>query len=134
MPTSKELTIHLENRPGTLGTVCKALADQKVNILAFQSVPSERDSVVRMVVDNPTSAKKVLDTQRLSYVESEVAQAKLPNKPGQLAHAASELGGSNINIEYAYSGLDSSNSPVVFFGVKDAGKAAMVIDKIAAAA
>jgi hypothetical protein len=134
MPTSKELTIHTENKPGTLGTVCQALADQKVNIVAFQTVPSERDNIVRMVVDNPTAAKKVLDFEHLSYTETEVAQAKLPNRPGELAHAASQLGGSNINIEYAYSGLDSTNSPVVFFGVKDAGKAAMVLDKIAAAA
>src|SRR5712692_280938 len=134
MPTSKELTIHTENKPGTLGTLCQALADQKVNILAFQAVPSERDNIVRMVVDNPTTAKKVLDTERLSYTETEVVQARLPNRPGELAHAASELGGSNINIEHAYSGLDSSNAPVVFFGVKDAGKAAMVLDKIAIAA
>jgi hypothetical protein len=134
MPTSKELTIHMENKPGTLGKLCKALADQRVNILAFQSVPSEKDSVVRMVVDNPTNAKKVLDSERLKYADTEIVQTKLANRPGELARAASELGGSNINIEYAYSGLDSSNAPVVFFGVKDAGRAAMVLDKIAAAA
>ena len=134
MPTSKELTIHMENKPGTLGKLCKALADQRVNILAFQSVPSEKDSVVRMVVDNATTAKKVLDSERLKHAETEVAQVRLPNKPGELARAASDLGGSNINIEYAYSGLDPNNQPVVFFGVKDAGSAAIVLDKIAAAA
>ena len=134
MPTSKELTIHMENKPGTLGKLCKTLADQRVNILAFQSVPSEKDSVVRMVVDNPTTAKKVLDTERLKHTETEVAQVRLPNKPGELARAATDLGGSNINIEYAYSGLDSANAPVVFFGVKDASKAAAVLDKIAIAA
>ena len=134
MPTSKELTIRTENKPGTLGKMCKSLADQKVNILAFQAVPADGNSSVRIVVDNPATAKKVLDAEHLTYSETEVAQAKLPNRPGELAHAASQLGGSNINIEYAYSGFDSSNSPVVFFGVKDAGKAAMVLDKIAAAA
>ena len=134
MPTSKELTIRMQNKPGTLGKLCKSLADQKVSILAFQSVPVEGNSSVRMVVDNQATAKKVLDTEHLTYTEVEVAQARIPNRPGELAHAASQLGGSNINIEYAYSGLDSSNSPVVFFGVKDAGKAAMILDKIAAAA
>ena len=134
MPTSKELTIRMENKPGTLGKLCKALADHKVNILAFQAIPSDRDSVVRVVVDNHTAAKKVLDAEHLSHTEAEVAQARLPNRPGELARAASQLGGSNINIEYAYSGLDSNNAPVVFFGVKDAGKAAMVLDKIAVAA
>ncbi len=134
MPTSKELTIRTEDKPGTLGKLCQTLADQKVNVVAFQAVPSDRDSVVRMVVDNLTTAKKVLDTERLSYTETDVAQARLPNRPGELARAAAQLGGSNINIEYAYSGLDSSNSPFVFFGVKDAGRAAMILDKIATAA
>ncbi len=134
MPTSKELTIRMEDRPGTLGKLCKGLADKGVNILAFQSVPAEGNSLVRMVVDNPTTAKKVLDTEHLSYTETEVAQARLPNHPGELAHAASELGGANINIEYAYSGLDPKNNPVVFFGVKDVGKAATILDKVAAAA
>ena len=134
MPTSKELTIRMENKPGTLAKFCNTLADHKVNILAFQSVPAEGSSTVRMVVDNPTTAKKVLDTEHLSYTETEVVQARLPNKPGALAHAASQLGGSNVNIEYAYSGLDSTNAPVVFFGVKDVSKAVTVLDKIAAAA
>jgi len=134
MPTSKELTIRMENRPGTLGRACRSLAEQKVNILAFQSVPSEGGSAVRMVVDNPNAAKRALDNEHLSYTETEVAQVRLPNRPGELAQAASQLGLSNINIEYAYSGFDASNAPVVFFGVKDAGKAAMILDKIATAA
>jgi hypothetical protein len=87
-----------------------------------------------MVVDNPNAAKRALDNEHLSYTETEVAQVRLPNRPGELAQAASQLGLSNINIEYAYSGFDASNAPVVFFGVKDAGKAAMILDKIATAA
>ena len=134
MPTSKELTIHIENKPGTLAKFCHALADQRVNILAFQAVPAEGNSVVRMVVDNPTSAKKVLDNEHLRHTETEVAEVRLPNKPGSLAHAASLLGGSNINIEYAYGGLDATNAPVVFFGVKDASKAVTVLDTISVAA
>ena len=46
MPASKELTIRLEDRPGTLGNACRALADRKVNILAFQSIPGEGTSTL----------------------------------------------------------------------------------------
>jgi hypothetical protein len=53
MPTAKELTIRLEDRPGTLGQACRALADHKVNIVAFQSVLSEGKGLVRFVVDDP---------------------------------------------------------------------------------
>ena len=136
MPMTKELTIRLEDRPGTLGNVCQALADRKVNILAFQSVPAEGNSgVVRFVVDNLATAKTVLDNQGLSYTETDVAQVKLPHRPGTLARAASRLGEADININYAYGGVDpTSNTPLLIFGVVDVGQAAMILDRTVAAA
>jgi hypothetical protein len=68
MPTSKEFTLGMEDRPGTLGKFSRALADRGVNIVAFQSFPSEGKSLFRIVVDNPTTAKTVLDTERLTRV------------------------------------------------------------------
>jgi acetolactate synthase small subunit len=58
MPSSKVLTIRMEDQPGILGNCCKTLAARGVNILAFQAVPSEGNSVVRMVVDNPQTQRK----------------------------------------------------------------------------
>ena len=135
MPTSKEFAIRMEDRPGTLGKVCRALADRGVSILAFQSFPSGGESLVRLVVDNPTTAKTVLDAQRLSYTEAEVAQVKLPHRPGELARAASRLGDANININYAYGGVEpGTNVPLVFFGVVEVGRAVAILDQVAAAA
>ena len=39
MPIAKEFTIRQEDRPGTFGKVCQALADQNVNILGYQWFP-----------------------------------------------------------------------------------------------
>jgi hypothetical protein len=131
MPKSKEFAVVIEDRPGTLGKLCRALADRGVNILAFQTFGTS----TRLVVDNPTTAKTVLDTERYSYTEAEVAQAKLPHRPGELARAASRLGESNININYAYGGLEAStNTPLVIFGVAEVGKAVTILDQAAAAA
>ena len=104
MPSSKVLTIRMEDQPGILGTCCKTLATRGVNILAFQAVPSEGNSVVRMVVDDPETAKEALDKEHLSYTESEIAQASLTNRVGELARAATQLGEANINIEHATAG------------------------------
>jgi hypothetical protein len=57
MPRTKEFTLNMEDRPGTLGKISQALSDRGVNILGFQSFPSEGKSLVHLVVDNPTSAK-----------------------------------------------------------------------------
>ncbi len=135
MPTTKEFAIRMDDRPGTLGKISRALADRNVNILAFQSFPSEKKSLVRIVVDNPTTAKTVLDKEQLTYTETEVAQVKLPHRPGELARAASRLGEANININYAYCGLDpSTNSPLLIFGVAEVGRAATALDQAATAA
>jgi hypothetical protein len=135
MPTNKELTVQIEDRPGTLGKICRALADKGVNILAFQASQSPGNNLIRFVVDNPAMAQRVFDSEHISYTETEVAQIRLPNRSGELARAASQLGEAKININYAYCGVDpGTNAPVVIFGVKEAGQAARVLDRIAAAA
>ena len=135
MPTTRELSIELEDQPGTLGKVCRTLADRGVNILAFQSIPSEVKSQVRLVVDNPTTAKSALDDQKIKYTETQVAQVKLPHRPGELARAASKLGEAKININYGYVGIDpDSNEPLLIFGVKDAERASTVLEEAARAA
>src|SRR6266851_4300003 len=106
MPTSKEFTVLIDDRPGTLGKVCRALADRSVNILAFQSFPIGGKSVTRFAFDNPTTAKTILDNEHLTYTEAEVAQVKLPHRPGEIARVASRLGEADININYAYCGLE----------------------------
>jgi hypothetical protein len=131
----KEFTIRLDDRPGTLGQLCQALADQKINILAFQSFPLENGkSSVRLVADNPAAAKTILDGRRTDYTETEVAQVRLAHRPGELARAASRLGLAGININYGYCGAGpDANATFLIFGVAEAGKAAKVVDQAAAA-
>ena len=135
MTVSKEFTINMEDKPGTLGKFCRALADRDVNIIAFQSAPSGGQSVVHLVVDNPAAARSVLDSHKLSYKETEVARVLLPHRVGELARAAEKLGDAKINISFAYSGMEPGrNEPVLFFGVADASRAATILDQAAAAA
>lgn len=134
MPKTKEFSVRVEDEPGTLGKVCRALADRGVNILAFQSIPWEEKSLFRFVVDNPTAAKSVLDIWKLKYKEGEVVWVKLPNRPGELARAASQLGEADINIDYAYCGNETgTNAPLLIFGVVDVSRAVKILDKTAAA-
>lgn len=45
MPKAKQLTVSIENRPGTLASVGNALGNAKVNILAFLSGASGAEGV-----------------------------------------------------------------------------------------
>jgi hypothetical protein len=88
------------------------------------------------VVDNPTTTKTVLEGHAgTTYTTNDVAQIKLPHRPGELARVASKLGDANINIDYAYGGVDTgTNQPILIFGVKDVGRATKILDEAAAAA
>jgi len=135
MPITKEFTVLMEDRPSTLGKLCRALADREVNILALQSFPIGGKSVTRFIVDNPKRAKTVLDSERLTYADVEIVQTKIQHRPGEIARLASRLGEANININYAYCGLEvGTNAPLVFFGVADIGKAALILEQASAAA
>src|SRR5215510_2695327 len=135
MPTTTEFSVTMLDQPGTLGRICQSLADRKVNIIAFQSMPFQGKSLVRFVVDNPKTAKSVLDAQKLPYEEMEVVEAKFPHRPGELARAASQLGENNININYGYCGVDpGTKTPLLIFGVADAARDSKILDKTAAAA
>lgn len=134
MPITKEFTVLMDDRPGTLGKTCHALADRNVNILALHSFPIGGKSVTRLIVDNPATAKSVLDGERLPCTETEVVQVKLPHKPGEIGRVASRLGDAKINIDYAYCGLEpGTNMPLVFFGVAEVSKAAPIVEQAAAA-
>src|SRR6266849_8536366 len=129
MPSTKEFNVLVQDRPGTLGKLCRALADRGVNIVAFETF----ETTFRFIVDNPTTAKTALDNEKISYTEAEVAQVKLPHRRGELARAASRLGEANININYAYCGVDpGTNTPLLFFGVEGATKAARLLEQAAA--
>jgi hypothetical protein len=135
MPTVKELNIQLEHKPGTLAKLCNALAGRKVNIVAFQASTDERRSQVHLVVDNVSAAKTVLAAEGLAFAEADVAQVTLPNNPGALGRAAGWLGEANININYAYGGIEpGTNNPLLFFGVTEVGRAAQLLDQTASAA
>src|SRR5712692_5907634 len=60
MPRAKQLTVWVPDRPGMLGEVGSALGAKKANILAFTAWIEGDRGAVRMVVDKPAVAKKVL--------------------------------------------------------------------------
>jgi len=133
MAKAKEFTITIEDKPGALGRCFLALAERGVNILAFQSYVEEGESLARILVDDPASAKVVLGSLRMIFEETEVAVIRLAHRPGELGRAASRLGEKQINIDYSYCGLEpGSTLALAVFGVDNLTKAAAVLDELSA--
>jgi len=102
MPKAKQLSVRVENRPGTLAHVARILGDAKVNILAFLTSTLGAEGSVQVVVDNVNKAKKALEAAGLAYTESDVLHVELPNVPGALGNFAGKLAAKEINITSGY--------------------------------
>jgi hypothetical protein len=127
MAKLKELTVWMENKPGTLAAMAEALGKANVNILAFMTDEAEGQSRVRLVTDKPAKAVKTIAGLNLQGSEEEVVGVNLSNKPGTLVEAAEKLASAGINIKHGYTGAEEgSKKQLVVFAVSDlaqAGKA-----------
>jgi hypothetical protein len=131
MPRVKEFTVTIEDKPGALGKCFLALAERGVNVLAFQSFVDEGESLARMFVDDPATAKTVLGNLGMIFEETEAALVRLAHRPGELGRAAAKLGENQINIDYSYSGLEPGSArALVVFGVDNLTRAANVLDEM----
>jgi hypothetical protein len=133
MGKSKEFTVTIEDKPGALGRCCLALAERKVNILAFQSYVEEGESLARFIVDDPATAKTVLGSLRMIFEQTEAATARVAHRPGEFGRAAAKLGEAGINIDYSYCGIEpGSTHGILVFGVDKLNKAAELLDEVSA--
>ncbi len=103
MQITKQLAIFLDNRPGTLARLAKALSDAKVNIYAITTSDTVDHSVIRLVVSDFRKALHVFEQHGTLVVEDDVIMADRTNRPGELAEVAQKLADAKINIEYCYS-------------------------------
>ena len=97
-----QLSVFLDNRPGTLARTCQALAREGINILALSMSDTVDHTVVRLVASDAKKAAQVLQTLHSTVQVREVIYMDVPNTPGSIAKIAEQLAGAGINIEYAY--------------------------------
>lgn len=127
MPKANQLSVRVENRPGTLAHVARVLGDAKVNILAFLTTTLGAEGSVPVVVDNVNKAKKALEGAGLTCTESDVLHVELPNVPGALGNFAGKLAAKDINITAGYqTTVKGSRKASVVFAVSDLEKAGRV--------
>jgi hypothetical protein len=99
---TKQLAISLENRPGRLAHVCGCLAEAKINIIALSVLETSEQGILRLVVDKPDEAAKVLKKCPMTVTRKEVLLVELPNKVGVMATVAQKLAAKGINITFVY--------------------------------
>ena len=102
-----QLSILLENKPGSLKNICRLLADNNIDISTL-SVADTRDfGILRLIVKEWERAKKVLTEHGLAVTVTGVVAVEVENRPGGMCKILDTLDRYAINVEYLYAFVSS---------------------------
>jgi hypothetical protein len=120
----------MPNRPGTLLSVLRAIADEDINILgtAADIRPGEQWGYLHLLVDDSDGAQRVIESVGFEVTSvHEVDVIELQDRPGAIFEAAGKYTESGQNIEVFYMaheslviGTDSMRKPIIGTRMKDA--------------
>ena len=124
MVTVKQISVFLENKAGRLADVTHSLGDHGINIRALSIADTTDFGILRLIVNQPEAALKVLRDEGFMVAETEVIAVDVPDRPGGLAQVLDTLGQAGINIEYLYAFVgQASADALVIFRVEDCAAA-----------
>jgi hypothetical protein len=98
----QQLSLFLENKPGHLYSVCKALADAQINILTLSLADTQQFGILRLIVKDPAGAREVLQKAGCVVNLTEVVATEVPDRPGGLAKILQVIHEAGLNVEYMY--------------------------------
>lgn len=101
----KQVSIFLENRAGRLAEVTKLLSDNQLNIRALSVADTSDFGILRLIVNDPDKAIKVLKDSNYTVSAAEVVAVEVMDQPGGLAKILGIFDQNKINVEYMYAFL-----------------------------
>ena len=124
----RQLSVLVENKPGSLMEVTSRLTEAHVNIRAVANFDAPDFGILRMVVDKPQEAKEYLTTRGYVVSVHEVMGVELEDKKGNLNQMLSILAEGKLNINYIYSFvIRDGSAPVMVVSTDDMDRAGKIL-------
>ena len=125
-----QLSVFLENRPGSLMEPLKVLADANINLVSISLADTEQFGILRLVLKDWEFAKSVLEKDGWVVNVSDVVAVDVDDQPGGLAKMLAILAEAGINIEYMYAfALRRNVKAVLLFRFEDPDAAIEALEK-----
>jgi hypothetical protein len=103
-----DITVILEDEPGTLATMGEVLEEAGINIDGMCGFLVEGKGEIHILVKNGSAARKVLDNAGIDARKVRpMLVLALENKPGTLGEAARRLADAGVNIDLMYLASDN---------------------------
>jgi len=105
---AKDLTVILDNRPGTLADLGEALGKAGINLEAMCGFPCEGRGVIHILVEDAGGARTALENAGLT-VESErdVYLLEAEDRPGMMGEIMRKLADAGVNVDLLYKVAES---------------------------
>ncbi|MBQ7498467.1 MAG: ACT domain-containing protein [Selenomonas sp.] len=125
----KQISVFLENRPGTLKNMTAVLAENKINIRALSLADTKDFGIVRMLVDDVFEATNVLENAGFITRLNSVLVFAISDEAGGLDALLAKFEAAKINIEYMYAFAGKKNAYMIF-RVNDTKNAEAALRKV----
>ena len=96
------ISVFAENRPGRLDHITGVLAQANINIRAIKISDLGEHGVVKMLVDDPDTAYRVLKQAGVLVSQKEIVAVAVEDRPGGLHAVLKMLTRQRINVEDSY--------------------------------
>lgn len=124
----KQISVFLENKPGTLAAVLAVLDEHNINIRAMSVADTADFGILRLVVNEPDKVEQALKGASLAVKTTPVLAMKVSDKPGGLLAEVKKLTAAGINIEYVYAfAAPAADEARVVLKVDDLGAAEKIL-------
>ena len=125
-----QISVFLENRPGTLREFTQVLAANDIDMRAFFLVEANDFGIARLIVDDVYKTTTVLKEAGYICSLTSVIAVAIPDEPGGLDQVLGILQEAEVNIEYMYAflGGPTVDHAYMVFRVHDENKAALALE------
>ena len=117
-----QVSVFLENKPGTLNKLTEVLAANNVNIRALSLAETSEFGIVRMLVNDVFEATTVLKENHFVATLTPVLAYAIADEAGDLNKLLKKFSEIEVNIEYMYAFAGKERAYMIF-RVNDTKKA-----------
>lgn len=100
---AKDLTVILDDRPGTLATLTEALGKAGINIDGLCGFPSEGKGIIHILVQDAAAARRAVEAAGFRVRgEREVLVLDAQDRPGEVGQITRSIANAGVNIDLIY--------------------------------
>jgi len=126
----EQISVFLENKPGTLEHATRVLKEANINIRTLSVAETVDFGILRLIVNDVEKANKVLKDAGFRVSKTPVVAVEVPDKPGGLHSIMEVVSKEGINVEYLYAFVEKSGeNAVIIFRFDNPEKAIDVLTK-----